>query len=164
MIALIKAAFPEETAPDTPFKEEDLIESVYFDTANPRELALPSIGSDAIVIDDVFFETITSDTASVLSRGSEHSHSVVGLSTTLFSEGSPFVADGDDLELGNTYKIYVGPEQPPCIVQGLQIETGRTHEWHEANMRYLGDEECAQIMGLLPSLSLVVDQDFGHYK
>jgi hypothetical protein len=132
---LRESNLPEEIDPNwnhIPFKDD-----------SPRtELLLPTIGSDSAA---PFYVNLPDDDDPLMQIG-----------LRVFSDGSPYIADGDDVEGLSSYDAFFGSELAPFIVHGNAIDIDPKQPLGEQvaaipNKRKLTDQECEDIVRLIAS-------------
>ena len=113
---------------------------VEFYTDQVISLRLPSMGTNGAGLHFLSFTKGTREEVTDLAYDSDHRGVQIGLA--LYCSGKPFLTEGYDESLQNTYEVYIGKEGPPFIAQPVDL----MGDWASAKRMPLDEVDCANLI------------------
>lgn len=122
-----------------------------FEFADNRfAVPLPILGSDELAFKDAHFQNVGDGRG----RESYGWHDSIRLNVEPYSDGSPYIADGDDFAGPPLYSIFIDAnvKAPARIIQAHQVAANHVTNWRSLPYKRLSNWSCRNIMDVLPQL------------
>lgn len=132
-------------------------ESEQKNTSPRYNLGIASVGNDQLELYKAYLPYNNNDQEINKLQQDENSYLIVSM--YLYSDGSPYIADGDDLEseFGNGYQLILAPEMEPRLIQSKDDGRPYTEQLSMYPTYKLTDDECEKMLQLLATAPVFVE-------